>query len=393
MTAIRPYAEIYGLDISSQIQDNKIRITDGGIKFEFGSSALRPFGTSYKDGQAPRVFQLEGIILPGDETNMELLSRIINSAPKDSKFFPFRADRFCYVDKAQTWIKETEGAANPSTGESGSLWSFQGRVITRDPWFYGWPGMGIAYAEDVSLPKVSALLTNSGHRPARLNYILASGEKVGSSYPENLTAEITTGVSTEHIGQKITLCHKLMRNDLFEIGWRDGIKHSYKFDGSRYWGSVSEDLHGNTSGGSQNLDGSIALDSGDYFMIPFYGPIPGFSASLEVWLSGITGTVQGQYAFSTDLSDMTAVNQTLVTGYNKIDIPNVTSKTNIAFGLKAASGSNSATVTAFRGTVRRSASPYVIPEAGIGDFKIRIEGSGSAKLKKLAAIIYNQYYN
>jgi hypothetical protein len=165
-----------------------------------------------------------------------------------------------------------------------------------------------------------------------------SGDYSGG-YVEDLSVRIVLdGASGKD--RELALCEKMLRNDLFELGWRGEARHTYEYNCDRSLAALSIDLHGLVSDGIW-LGDRVLLDNGSYIMIPFYGPLPVAgtpgSASLQLDIEAIGGdggTVQ--VAEEIDLSDIAEVSHdALVIGAQTIPIPDLQGKGLVIVGVKA----------------------------------------------------------
>jgi hypothetical protein len=217
------------------------------------------------------------------------------------------------------------------------------------------------------------------------------------AYVEGLSCRITPDTSSAEHDREMMLCDKLLRDDIFEVGWRQKeVRHSWETAFSKLWAETAIDVHGKTSGGSIT-DHVLTLDNSDYLMIPFHGPLPisggRGSACLELQVSAISGgSATAQVALLTDLEDMVEVDHDdLVVGLNTIYVPDLEGVGHVAIGIKAAA-SGAVSLSNFRGSVKRYVAPAQIPFADPDeDFKIRVEKTAGTQLAFLQ-VAYNDRF-
>lgn len=410
MTTPARYIEIYGLQCTGQIKDDGVQLKDPGLQLNQVESAASLFGAYTRQSWKPRVYDISAFFKPGDETNLELFLQTVNQAPPDSRFYPHRNDRFAWIDVARASVGQVKGASTPGGGGWGSFWPVDIEITCRDPYLWG-PDQGIPYEENNSypptylLPLYSATLTNNGHLPATLDYLQVSGDYYNSIYLTNLTAGFVDPANQAETDRLILLCSKLMRNDLFELGWRDGVRHSYSQNFAGLWSDVDIDLQGYTAGGVQ-YGQSVTLygATNDFFAIPFRGPLPlvGNNTELQpyfdVWVSAVTGN-GGHVGVATlnDVSDFTWVGgagDISTPGYHRVWLADLEGSGDIFIGLQASGAGNSITITQFAGVVNRYLSRKYLADTVYADpattFQVAVKASGY--LKKVQAITNNCYY-
>jgi hypothetical protein len=350
-------------------------------------------GRNYADvrskGRSPKKYKIK-TIKTRDRDLIEAFLQEVNTAPEDSEFYPYDAERFGLIASAYAYLSSRITVDK-------NVYEAIAEITCREAWLYG-PDKGCPFTDDVALNYTSALLENEGHEPAPITYMQASGDYVSSAYVEDLSLRITPGTSTAEHDREIQLCEKMLRGDVFELGWRKkDVVHSWEANlASKSLAELSVDVHSKTSGGAVASE-ILTLDNSDYFMIPFYGPIqvsgnPG-AVSLELQVSGLTGNgATCQVALETDLSDITAVDHDdLVVGANVISIPDLQGAGHVAIGIKAAA-SGSVSLTGLKGIVKRYIAPQKIPSADpTEEFKIRVEKTAGSYLNFLQ-VAYNDRY-
>ncbi len=379
--AVCRYCEIYGLDCGDHIYDEGVSLKDPGTQLSPTESSVSPYGAYTRKDWKPRVYGLKGFFLPGQETDLEEFLHFVNSAPMDSKFYPHRPDRFGFIDQAHAYVKDSQGAGNPTTGAEENLWNIEGEVTLRDPWLWG-EDQGIPFTASPALWYTTPTLVNTGHMPCTINYMQVSGDYAGGGYVNDLQVGFVPPTNLLATDRLVTLCTSLMRDDLFELGWRDGVRHSYHCNFSKLWAEIGVDLHGCVSGGTQ-AGQSLTLDDGDYCIMPFYGPLPvsGDNPYIELWVSALAGSNIVVYGDS--MSNLYTSSQVLKVGYNKIYIPNVEGYGDLFIGVKSVNGAgNSITLTEFKGTVNRYIARSALPAAEVDEqFCIQLRCSWCLQLK------------
>ncbi len=387
-TRVRPYCQIHGYEFTDIMFADGLSPSGG----ELGVEEITPPGGKYGDvrakGRQPKKYRVR--VGSDDRELIEIFLKEVNTAPEDAPFYPFDAERRGLIASAYAVAKPELYAYN---------WYEAEAVITcREPWLYG-PDKGIDFEWYKPIPAVSDLLTNVGQDEAPINYMQISGDYVSGSYLEGLSVRITPCDSTAEHDRELVLCDKLLRGDVFELGyWKGEVYHSYETDFSKIWSAISTDLHGKTSGGTQT-DNTVTLDDGDYMMIPFHGPLPisghRGSAMIELTVDAISGTGGAvQVAYETSLSDMAEVNHDdLVVGENTIYI-DCEGRSHVAIGIKADIGaSNGLTLSRAFGKVKRYVPPKRIPALDIDESgKIRVESTAGTQAAFLQVVYNDRYY-
>jgi hypothetical protein len=394
-TYTTPYCAIHGYDFSSIVYTEGVDPSGGELGVEETQVPNRNYADVSSKGRAAKKYKIKARSTDRDE--IETFLKEVNTAPEDAEFYPFStfypfdATRFGLIASAFASLKPPK-----ITGAGKVFYEADAEIVCREAWLYG-PDQGMAYAEDVALNAVSSLLTNEGHERAPISYLQASGDYVSSEYVQGLSVRITPNSSTAEHDREMTLCDKLLRDDIFEVGWRQKeVRHSWETAFSKLWAETAIDVHGKTSGGSIT-DHVLTLDNSDYLMIPFHGPLPisggRGSACLELQVSAISGgSATAQVALLTDLEDMVEVDHDdLVVGLNTIYVPDLEGVGHVAIGIKAAA-SGAVSLSNFRGSVKRYVAPAQIPFADPDeDFKIRVEKTAGTQLAFLE-VDYNDRY-
>ena len=275
-TYVDDYCRIHGIDFSSIVNPDGIDPSGGGLGVEEVSVPDRNYASIYPKGRSPKKYRIGA--RSKDREAIEAFLQEVNTAPEDSEFYPFDAERFGLIASAFASLK-----GKTVWGSGKVFYQAEAEITCREAWLYG-PDKGIAYATNVAVPAVSALLTNEGQERAPISYLQASGDYVSGSYVEDLSCRITIGISSAEHDREMILCEKMLRDDLFEVGWRaKDVLHSYETDFSKLWSVIGGDLHGKIYGGVQTGQ-TLLLKHGEYLMMPFYGPLPvsGESGAAEI---------------------------------------------------------------------------------------------------------------
>ena len=385
MTAIKtvPYCQLGAYDFTEEMYSEGIESSGGQLEIEEIKAPSIEFSDLITKGRGKKTYKMR--MASDDRTIVEEFARQAESLEDGDPFFPFEAARWGEVGKCSVSVVPRLYVNNWYNSEA--------IVILKDPWLYG-PDKGIDYQRVAVIPYVSEQLTNEGLGKTPISYIHASG---GSSYIENLSVRITPLSSAIEMDRKLILCEKMMRNDSFKLGWRGDILHSYSTVFKKSWGSISLDLHGMVSGGIQSGE-SVILSNGDYVLMPFYGPHlitgdPG-AAELRFNVTALTGDApECQIAFEEDLSDMDTVEHDDISiGENVIYPPDTSSKSFVAFGVKAGEA-GTVTISELSGQVKRFVSMKKIPYADDNEsFKIRVEAETGTLLNGLHVLYNDRYY-
>jgi hypothetical protein len=391
-THVKPYCAIHGFDITDLVYaSNGIEPSGGGVGVE---EILVP-GRNYADirhkGREPKKYRLR--VRSTDREEIEAFLNEVNTAPEDSEFYPFDAQRFGLIAAAKAMM------TSPRLWGSGKLfYEAEAEILCRESWLYG-PDKGIPYTTNVNLPAVSELISNNGHERAPMTYMQASGDISAGNYVENLSCRITPNTSTSEHDREIKLCEKMLRGDIFEVGWRKrDVIHSYHTTFDRLWSDIVLDFHSKYSGGAIYTSGLLTLWNNEYIMIPFYGPLPisgePESAVIEFYVNSLTGDQPAvQVAREISLSDMQPVDHDdIVVGFNRIEVPGLEGEGHVALGLKAG---NSCTVdiSELTARVKRYLATKMLPWLDPGESgKIRVECTAGNKLKFLEVDFNDRYW-
>jgi hypothetical protein len=382
-----PYCAVHNYDFSSIVYLERVEPSGGELEVEEISSPTWSHAEIRAQGRKARKWVIHARSTDRDE--IETFLETLNTVPEDAEFWPVEAGRSGRVGLAHAVLQPVRFGAGHNFYEA------EGVITCREPWMYG-PDKGIVPRWSAALPLVESI-TNEGQEDAPMDVIECRGEYYGSEYNENLTIRILpTGTSARH-DRDLELCDKLLRGDLFRVGWHGDVIHSYEPDFRNLWASISIDVHGKTSGGSISSE-VLTLDNSDYMMIPLYGPLPvsgdADAAKIELTVDALTGNgATVWYALATNLSDIAEVDHDdLVVGENEIYIPDLEGETHVALGIKAAA-SGSVGISALKAEVKRYIAPSQMPVVESGEtVDIRVETTAGDKLRYLAAIFNDRYY-
>jgi DNA-binding Lrp family transcriptional regulator len=385
-TYVTPYCQIYGYDFSDIIFAEGVDSSGGGHGVEEVQIPGRNYADVRSKGRAAKKYKIR-TIKTKDREIIEAFLKEVNTAPEDSVFYPFDANRAGYIAIAHAYLSSGQALDK-------NLCEAIAEITCREAWLCG-PDQGIDMQWTAPLPKVSALLTNAGQMRAPISYLQASADRV-AAYVENLSVRITPGTSSAEHDRELVLCEKMLRGDIFELGWRGEVWHSYESP-LISMAALSYDCHSKTSGGSIT-GGVLTLDNLDYVLMPFYGPLPisgeAGAAKIELTVDALTGDGGTVWkATETDIADIVEVDHDdLVVGANTIYIPNVEGEGHVAFGVKAAA-SGSVSISALKGTVHRYVAPSKIPYSDPDEtFKIRVESTAGTQLRFVQACYNDRFW-
>lgn len=386
MAEIDKYCAVWDYDISDVVYKDGVTSSAGGAGVEEIAVPGRRYGDVRTKGRAPKRYGIKA--RSWDRTELEILARTLNTCPADAEFYPYDGERFGIIASCHGGVKAVDSCHGGK-----NFYEVDGEIVCREAWLYG-PDQGLEIQWDTVLPWTSALLTNAGHERSPIGYMQCSGART-STYTEDLSIRVTPESSSAEHDRELILCDKLLRGDIFELGWRGEVYHS--FDAVlNSLPVLSLDVHGKISGGSIT-SGVLTLNNSDYLMIPFYGPLPVSgepgAASLEMTVDALTGDGATVWmATETDLSDIEEIDHDdLVVGQNTVYIPDVAGEEHLAIGVKAAAA-GSVAISAMKGMVRRYVAPSKIPYSDPDEnFKIRVECTSGDRLRFLH-VCYNDRF-
>lgn len=329
-TLVEGYCAIFDYDFSPIVYTEGVEGSGGAAAVEEITVAGRKYADVRGKGRQPKKYKVKARSLDRDE--IETFLRTCNTLPDEAEFFPFDEERMGYIASAFAALQPVQRAANGY-----NFYEATAEITCREAWLYG-PDQGIPFGWYMASPAVSAVLTNDGHERAPISYMQFSGDYAGS-YIEDLSVRIVLDGASGR-DRELAVCEKMLRADIFEVGWRGEARHSYETDFGKPLSAISADLHGLVSGGIWGPD-RLLLANGDYLMIPFYGPLPvagtpgAVSLQLDIEaIGGSGGAVQVAEAIA--LSDIAEVDHDdLVVGSQEIPIPNLQGKGLAIIGVKA----------------------------------------------------------
>lgn len=388
-----PYCSINGTDFSSIVYSQGVEPSGGELPVEEITMPGRNYADIRTKGRSAKKYKVRA--RSTDRDAIEAFLEAVNSAPVNSKFYPYEASRFGLIASAYAGLK-----APQPWGAGYNFYEAEAEITCREPWLLG-PDKGLAYATYPTMSWVSGVFVNEGHCKAPIRYLRAQGYYDAAGYVEYLRTRIHPPASTFETDRRLFLCDKMMREDLFEFGWAvpGGAQHSWTARMDSTLAKLNVDLHGNVSGGDLT-SGILTLDNSDYLMMPFYGPLPvsgepdavSISAYVTAF-SGYRGTVA--VATETNLSDLAAVYQDAwVVGWNTIHIPDLAGKGFVAIGIKASSA-GSISMSYLKGTVKRYVAPSKIPAAEVDEaYKLRMECDSTkcTQLRYGEVLVNDRYY-
>jgi hypothetical protein len=322
---------IFDYDFSEIVYSEGVAISGGAAAVEEISTNSRNYADIRGKGRAAKRYKVKARSLTRDD--IEIFLRTCNTLPGDAEFFPFDAERAGYIASGHASLLSPR-----QRGDGKLFYEAEAELIMRESWLYG-PDQGISFGWYRALPVASDLLTNDGHERAPIAYMQCSGDYSGG-YVEDLTVRVTQDSDTTQRDRLLLLCDKLLRDDIFELGWLGEARHSYEYNCDKSPATLSDDLHGLVSGGLWTGGDRLLLNAGEYVMISFRGPLPvaGLpgSACLELDVEGIGGGGGAVHvALETDLSDIAEVTHNdLVVGSQTINIPDLEGEGDVVMGIE-----------------------------------------------------------
>ena len=386
-TYVSPTCTVWGYDFSSLVRADGVTSSGGAIKAEEIQSPGRNYADVREQGRQPKKYKI--VAVSTDREAIETFLGEVNTAPPGSEFYPVDATRCGYIASAWAAIKSKKIVNGTN------LYEVEAEITCLESWLNG-PDQGIEMAWDEPLDVISDLLTNDGQERAPLSYLQLKSD-VNLPYVENLSVRITPSSSLLEHDRELILCEKLMRGMEIELGWQGDCIQSWEANFAKSMLSLSYDVILSTSGGSITSE-VLTLQNGDYFLLPFYGPLPvagsDEAAYIDLVIDAITGDgAAACFALLPDLSYIYEVlHDDLVVGTNRIYIPGLESQTFVAIGIRA-TAIGSISISALRGTVKRHVSPGQIPFSDPGeDFKIRIEATAGNYLRFVQAFHNDRFW-
>lgn len=378
MTA--PYVSYHGIvlcDSSSSLVDiDGVQESGGERDIESFSGAGRNYADVFENGRGAVNYSLE--LHSANRASVEEAVAVMNTGPVDAEFYPREADRCVYAAYASAKRPKIQQLAGPSI-----YYYADAEIVARNGITYG-TEQGIDFQRNVSLPKASAALTNSGYYANTLDFLYASG------YYDAILG-YTTELSVAVGDYTLDLCDKMMHGDSFKVDRFGQVIHSYHTDFPSLYDVLRAEIGGSTFVDEGDTSGTMAhkswtITNNARLMFPFYGPLPVQSTPyLEIDLPWITGSPEVSVAFVSDLSDITAIDFNLKVGLNKVWIPKCEGEDFVAFGITTGS-SASCTIKEVTAEVKRYISPDEMPTIEVDeDFSITVDATGNKTLSALHA--------
>ena len=329
MTEVIGRCIIFDYDFSGLVYAEGVDISGGAAGVEELATSARYYADIRGKGRQPKRYKVRARATTRED--IETFLRTCNTLPDEAEFFPFDAERAGYIASGHASLLSPR-----QRGDGKLFYEAEAELIMRESWLYG-PDQGILFGWYRALPAVSSLISNDGHERSPISYMQCSGDYAGG-YVEDLSVRIVLDGGERD--RELALCDKMMRRDIFELGWRGEVRHSYEYNCDRLVSELSTDLHGLVSGGLWTGE-NLLLTNGDYVMIPFYGPLPvagsAGAASLELDIASLGGGDGAvRIAEEADLSDAADVDHDdLVAGKQTIAIPDLQGKGTVIMGIKA----------------------------------------------------------
>ena len=335
VTYVVGYCAIHDYDFSQLVYSEGVESSGGGAAVEEITITGRNYGDVRAKGRQPKRYKIKA--RAWDREEIEIFLRTCNTLPVDAEFFPFDAERIGSIASAHASLQPVK-----KWGTGQNFYEVVAEIGCREAWLCG-ADQGIDFKWWEPLPSVSALLTNAGHERAPISYMQCSGDYAGG-YVEDLSVRITPASTTGQKDRELALCEKMLRADLFELGWRGEARHTYEQDFGKSLTEISIDLHGLVSGGVWSAN-RCCLSAGEYLMVPFYGPLPvsgdAGAVSLQLDIEAIGGGTDERggaihVAEEIDLLDVAEVDHDgLVVGENNIPVPDMEGKGLVCVGIYA----------------------------------------------------------
>jgi hypothetical protein len=151
VTNVTPYCKIGDLDIASIVFNGGISPSGGGISVEEIQVPGRGYADVRNKGRKPKKYKIKARSL--DREEIEAFLEAINTAPIDSEFYPFDAQRFGLIASAHAGLVSVEVVQNGI-----NYYVAEAEITCREPWLYG-PNEGIDLETTTAFPIVSDAIT------------------------------------------------------------------------------------------------------------------------------------------------------------------------------------------------------------------------------------------
>ncbi len=266
------------------------------------------------------------------EDDLDDLMALINNAVEDSKFYPYRSDRFARI--ALAGAKEDE-----SILQADDYWSAKAQI---------WATMACLFSDPATewSPALGDLtaLTPGGTIPAPLDLLEVTGTYSGGSHLTTLGLKVwdNTGAVLQ---DSVTISDRLLSDEELSLDYRGIIRQVYEDDfssGTRFGQDAVND-GGSVSGGVLTLGNENSC----YYWLK--GPWPlrkNIVVSADIVISA--GTPVLQYSFD-GVNWTTAYSGTELTETDTWTIPNTAGRTDVYIRFKSQSSNFAELTTACTG--------------------------------------------
>jgi hypothetical protein len=370
MTNTPIYTEISGLEVTDVIEAEGLDEPKGGdLKTDDIARPKYDYGSIYNLGRNPRTWTANFRFLT--EEDLDEFMDYCNNAVVDAEFFPRRSDRAVYMAFCHAEILK------PLEAKIGGVWTtfYKARatIKSREPWMHG-PDQGIPFTTNAAT-WTYAVLTNSGHMKAGLDYLCISGN-MNTNVGYHI---LPPGVLQED--RNIFLASWLLGEDAFEVDRWGHVRHTYRAPlAVATYAQIQADLWGSTycTGGSV-ASHILTIGNSGKLIMPFAGPLPisGENPYIEIYVTTITGTPSIKAGVADDMSDLTVVSTALKVGYNKIYIPGYIGHGDFFAGI-VCGVSDSISMSALKGVVNRYIAKSSMPLIDVGETAwMQVYGNGS----------------
>ena len=370
MTNSPIYTEIAGLVCTDVIEAEGIDEPRGGdIKTDDVARPGQDYGSVYHMGRNPRTWTANFRFLT--EADLDEFMDYVNNAPEDTEFYPRRSDRSVYMKFCHAEILK------PMEAKIGGVWTTfykaKATIKSRESWMHG-PEKGIPFTTNAATGSY-AVLTNSGHMKAGLDYLYISG---------NLNTSVGYRIISPGGNQsdrQLALADFLMGEDAFEVDRWGRVRHTFRAPlAVTTYANLQADLLGSTycSGGSITSQ-ILTIGNSGKLILPFSGPLPISEENpyIELYVTALTGTPAIKAGVLANLSDLAIITTSLHVGYNKIYIPGYAGTGNLYFGI-ICGASDSISLSALTGMVNRYIAKSSMPLIDIDEAVwMQVYGSGA----------------
>jgi len=167
MSYISPHCSINGYDFTSIVYADGISSSGGDCGVEEIQIPDRDWVDIRKKGRKIKKYKIKA--RSQDRDQIETFLEVCNTAPEDSKFYPFDAQRFGLIASAQAALDPIR-----HWGPGYNFYDAMAEIICREPWLYG-PDKGMDYNYGFTL-WASRDITNNGHTDAPVLHLAMSGD-------------------------------------------------------------------------------------------------------------------------------------------------------------------------------------------------------------------------